>query len=94
MTWVRSGTCNRCGACCLAGGDPAVNNPVFTVADLAGRRVSDHCPLLAPRAGEVGWDCRGHGAHPYHLGGCISFPTRPQDIADVLAYRERVGARA
>lgn len=61
------------------GDDPSILNPLFTDAERAAGTLSGRCPLLR-LAGE-GYGCAGHGAHPFYLGGCNTFPTRPEDIA-------------
>jgi hypothetical protein len=76
--WRRVGECNHCGACCM-GDDPSILNPLFTDTDRAGRTVAGHCPLLRLTDGRS--SCTGHAEHPFYLGGCHTFPTRPEDIA-------------
>lgn len=89
--WLRAGECTHCGACCM-GGDPSILNPQFTDEQRSARTVEEHCPLLRFADGRSA--CTGHGRHPFYLGGCNTFPTRPEDIADIpqCGYRfERAG---
>lgn len=78
--WQRTGECTQCGQCCL-GGDPSIQNPVFTDAERAAATIGGHCPLL--RLTDAEYNCAGHGQHPFYLGGCNTFPVRPADIADI-----------
>lgn len=70
VTWIRSGSCCRCGECCMSG------NPFETGENT---EIPGACPLLI-RDGEV-FAC-GDRQHPYYLSGCAHWPSIPQHIAD------------
>jgi uncharacterized cysteine cluster protein YcgN (CxxCxxCC family) len=77
VTWRRVGECSGCGECCL-GDDPSIKNPMFTDAERTGGTVAGHCPLLR-RDGDR-FRCAGYGHHAFYLNGCVSFPSRPEDM--------------
>jgi hypothetical protein len=60
------------------GDDPSIKNPMFTDAERTGGTVAGHCPLLR-RDGDR-FRCAGYGHHAFYLNGCVSFPSRPEDM--------------
>lgn len=75
--WRRVGECNNCGECCF-GGDPSPANPLFTDAERETQTIVGRCPLL--RLDGDHYRCAGHGKHPFYLGGCNTWPSRPEDM--------------
>lgn len=69
--WRRVGECNRCGECCRSG-DP------FN-GELGAPSIAGACPLYRESDGLGACADR---AHPYYLGGCASWPSEPEHIAD------------
>lgn len=88
--WVRSGSCCRCGQCCV--GTPLlwmVPPPVLSPDDpmLRDPPVQGMCPLYEVHAGAPEGEgfCIGHeppNQHGYYLSGCNIWPDNPEQIAD------------
>lgn len=74
MSWVRSGECCQCGACCK-GTDPFLG-------ELGPPPVPGYCALYR-LFGDHG-HCAGHEApeHPYYLKGCNVWPSIPDHIKE------------
>lgn len=69
--WIRTGECNRCGACCRSG-DPF--NGTRGPSEVPGA-----CPLYAEHGG-IG-HCTDRTDH-YYLIGCAHWPSEPDHIRD------------
>ncbi len=71
MTWIREGTCCKCGDCC--DGNP---NPGLWEDAPDGM-----CPLLGLLQKDGTRLCTGHDGHPFYLQGCNVWPSIPEHVA-------------
>src|SRR5215831_3626305 len=91
MAWIRSGSCTRCGDCCI--GDPYPDKDDPNCSELMKRTPEQpgRCPLLHFHIGAPEGDCSclGHVGYaaagqedPYYMSGCIDWPSVPDHIKD------------
>lgn len=81
---VRTGSCNRCGACCSGDGTEVADVP---------QTEAGMCSLFRREPDGRG-ACFGWGWHPYYLNGCHVWPSKAEHVAPHVECSFRFEARA